>query len=668
LLISLRHALARRLLPVLCIVCLAFTALVPLASVAAQETPSITIGATATVASDAPVLLRTDPGFDAASTIQLEAGSSVTVVDGPVTAGDGSSWYLVTTADGQTGYVSVFGLVGSATAAAPDGDTKDIDGEALTQSADGGTVVEDASAGDGNLVNGEPVEADTTSSEPATSPQLVTSPQFATGSAVVTGTNGDGVRCRVDASYDGGIITVLPEGTSVELTGSPIGEWQPVNCAGQSGYVVAGYLSTSGDIGSPAPETPSTGDVASFDTGAVSGYATFTGTNGEGVRCRTDASYDAAIITVLAEGTQVALSGGAIGEWQPVVCGGTNGYVFAGFLGGGGTPVPDSGTDPGDGSSTGDTGSGAVSGYATVTGTNGEGVRCRTDASYAAAIITVLAEGTQVALSGGAIGEWQPVVCGGTSGYVFAGFLGGGGSDSGSKDGGDTGTTPAPSTGDGGGLSAGAMAITTSDVNLRYEPSYSGGVAAIAPSGTVVTITGSPSNGFYPVDWDGLAGYMFGDYLSATSQAPSERGGSGTPDPTVAPGGDAGGVPAAGGDGSIVNFAMQYVGYPYVWAGEGPYGFDCSGFTMFVVKNVLGINITHDMFVQYDMGTPVGRGELQPGDLVFFQNTFEFGLSHVGIYIGGGQFVHAENESTGVVVSDINSDYYSSRWYGAVRF
>jgi cell wall-associated NlpC family hydrolase len=113
---------------------------------------------------------------------------------------------------------------------------------------------------------------------------------------------------------------------------------------------------------------------------------------------------------------------------------------------------------------------------------------------------------------------------------------------------------------------------------------------------------------------------------------------------------------------------MQYLGYPYVWAGEGPYGFDCSGFTMYVVRNVMGKNITHDMAIQINMGTSVSRSNLQPGDLVFFQNTFKFGLSHVGIYIGNGQFIHAENEQTGVRISDLNSQYYSSRWYGAVRY
>jgi cell wall-associated NlpC family hydrolase len=117
----------------------------------------------------------------------------------------------------------------------------------------------------------------------------------------------------------------------------------------------------------------------------------------------------------------------------------------------------------------------------------------------------------------------------------------------------------------------------------------------------------------------------------------------------------------------IVDFAMQYVGYPYAYAGEGPYAFDCSGFTKFVIQNTLGIDITHDMFTQIGMGQSVGMDELQPGDLVFFANTFRPGLSHAGIYIGGGQFVHAENESTGVTVSDLHSDYYGSRWAGGTH-
>ena len=89
---------------------------------------------------------------------------------------------------------------------------------------------------------------------------------------------------------------------------------------------------------------------------------------------------------------------------------------------------------------------------------------------------------------------------------------------------------------------------------------------------------------------------------------------------------------------------------------------------MFVIQNTVGIPIPHDMRVQYAMGQPVSGEALEPGDLDFFANTFRPGLSHNGIYLGGGQFIHAENEAAGVTISDLAADYYASRWYGAVRF
>ena len=641
-----------RALALVSVICV--TALLPVA-VVAQDAP-LGVGASATVTGGSPVLLRTEPGWDAASVTQLPAGAGVSVLNGPLAAADGSLWYEVTVwADGQTGWVPAYGLVAEGGFAATE--TKDASG--ISTSANGGQEWESNNGGSGNTVNGQPV-----GEPPVTVTDSLPAPAIGTGT--IAGTNGEGVRCRADASYDAWVITVLAEGTTVELTGAVIGEWQPVNCAGQTGYVYAGFVSTGApSVGDPAPSVPSTGDTS---TGAVTGYATVSGTNGDGVRCRADASYDASIITVVGEGEQVALRGGAWGEWQPVVCAGTDGFVYAGFLGGGAAvpAAPDvsletpTATVP----DTGDTGTSDVSGYATVTGTNGDGVRCRSDASYDAAVIAVLVEGEQVALRGGAWGEWQPIVCAGTNGFVYAGFLATSGSGAAPAvpdvtSGKDPAAAPAP----GFGIGAGNMALVTSDINLRYDPSANSGVAAVAPAGTVVTVTGEAVGGYYPVDWDGLSGYMYADYLTWTDQAPSERGGSAVPGEVPVTTG--GGGSASGS--AMVDFAMQYVGYPYVWAGEGPYGFDCSGFTLFVARNVLGMNITHDMHQQFAMGTPVGRGELQPGDLVFFQNTFQWGLSHVGIYIGGGQFVHAENESTGVKVSDLNSDYYSSRWYGASR-
>ncbi|MGC4107319.1 MAG: C40 family peptidase [Thermomicrobiales bacterium] len=120
---------------------------------------------------------------------------------------------------------------------------------------------------------------------------------------------------------------------------------------------------------------------------------------------------------------------------------------------------------------------------------------------------------------------------------------------------------------------------------------------------------------------------------------------------------------------AIADFALQYVGLPYVSAGRDPStGFDCSGFTYYVIMNVLGIDIGGSPEGQVGYGSPVEYGAWEPGDLVFFANTFREGVSHVGIAIGGSQMVHAENESTGVTISDITSDYYTSHYFSAIRF
>lgn len=118
----------------------------------------------------------------------------------------------------------------------------------------------------------------------------------------------------------------------------------------------------------------------------------------------------------------------------------------------------------------------------------------------------------------------------------------------------------------------------------------------------------------------------------------------------------------------LARFALRFEGKRYVWAGASPRtGFDCSGLTMYCVKKIFNLDITHSVKLQWDYGTAVGNGDWEAGDLVFFKNTYERGLSHVGIYVGRGNFVHAENENTGVVVTALNSDYYTSHYKGARR-
>jgi len=118
----------------------------------------------------------------------------------------------------------------------------------------------------------------------------------------------------------------------------------------------------------------------------------------------------------------------------------------------------------------------------------------------------------------------------------------------------------------------------------------------------------------------------------------------------------------------IAAIAQRYLGYRYVWGGTSPStGFDCSGFVWYVYKEA-GISIPRSpLQSQLGAGARVSRDQLLPGDLVFWQNTYTVGLSHVGIYLGGGRFINAESESVGVQIRSLNDPFWSARFYGASR-
>ena len=124
---------------------------------------------------------------------------------------------------------------------------------------------------------------------------------------------------------------------------------------------------------------------------------------------------------------------------------------------------------------------------------------------------------------------------------------------------------------------------------------------------------------------------------------------------------------AAGSD--VVAYAMQFVGAPYVWGGADPTGFDCSGFTQYVYRP-FGIELPRIAADQYSeqYGTIIADpNALQPGDLVFFVNTFEPGISHVGIYIANGDIVQAMSPGAGVAIGNLREDYWAQHYYGALR-
>ena len=113
--------------------------------------------------------------------------------------------------------------------------------------------------------------------------------------------------------------------------------------------------------------------------------------------------------------------------------------------------------------------------------------------------------------------------------------------------------------------------------------------------------------------------------------------------------------------GGVVGVALSYQGVPYVWGGASPGGFDCSGLVMYSYAQV-GVSLPHSSYAQYNVGVAVPRDQLQPGDLVFFD-----GLGHVGLYIGGGMFVHAPHTGTVVQVASLDSGWYAATYVGARR-
>lgn len=117
----------------------------------------------------------------------------------------------------------------------------------------------------------------------------------------------------------------------------------------------------------------------------------------------------------------------------------------------------------------------------------------------------------------------------------------------------------------------------------------------------------------------------------------------------------------------VVAAAYSLRGTRYRFGGTSRSGFDCSGFVRYVLSTTGGIALPRTATDQYYHGQAIARKDLEPGDLVFFRNTYRYGISHVGIYTGNGRFVHASNPRTGVVESSLNESYYANHYAGARR-
>jgi cell wall-associated NlpC family hydrolase len=473
-------------------------------------------------------------------------------------------------------------------------------------------------------------------------------------SAQVSYTQGAGVNMRDSIGFNGSVITTLNEGVAVTVLDGPVmsedgSYWYYVAAAGTQGWIISDYLALP-----------------------PGSYARIVNAGGDGVNVRSSASVNSGVITTIREGFTVQIIEGPVwgddgASWMYINFEGIYGYVHTNF-------VADASTVSSPAVETVRTTS--VSWTAYVTGTDGSGLRIRTAASVDADTLAVMPEGAAVNILAGDIygadgSAWYSVEFEGIVGYSMAWYLGE--SQPVQTIAEPTAPVVIETVVDNSALWPGARALVSGTsgggINLRYEAGYNGGVISVIGEGAVVVVIDGPiwdgsGSPWYLVEHNGSTGWAHGGYLVYTDLQPTDGAAVEAVDRTI----EQPVAPVANSVGAaIVNEALRYVGLPYVWGGTTPAGFDCSGFTWYVLNNALGTSVSRSLDVQAVSGFYVSQAELQAGDLVFFQNTYTWGLSHVGIYIGGGQFVHAGSERTGVLINDLQDSYWGPRYYTGRR-
>ncbi len=293
--------------------------------------------------------------------------------------------------------------------------------------------------------------------------------------------------------------------------------------------------------------------------------------------------------------------------------------------------------------------------------TTGSNLRLRAESNTRSKILASAAKGEAVVVLGRE-GDWYKVIYNLKEGYMHGDYL-------------RVNTVE--------NVELGYGKVNANSVNLRSGAGTSHSVAATASQGSKVYIVGI-NEGWYKVIFGDVIGYIRSDYVDLTeipyeNRASSKsplffRGGKST-GKEVSPealNGSTGSTPkptpgeTASGN-QIVETAKKYLGVPYVWGGTTPSGFDCSGFVYYVLRSC-GISASRTLATMYKQGAQVDKAQLQPGDVVFFQNTYKSGISHVGIYVGDGQFIHSPHSGEVVSFANLYSDYYVNHYYGAVRF
>lgn len=192
--------------------------------------------------------------------------------------------------------------------------------------------------------------------------------------------------------------------------------------------------------------------------------------------------------------------------------------------------------------------------------------------------------------------------------------------------------------------------VSGSKVNVRKTASTSASIITSLSKKTKIEVIGESGN-WYKIKTSKGNGYISKDYVVDSLDQIKETTKQESISTTI----------TSGDASDIVSYAKQFLGCRYVYGGSGPSSFDCSGFTQYIFKH-FGVSLPHNAVTQARYGKYVSKSDLQPGDLVIFNNSSNTSIGHAGIYIGSGKFIHAANPSRGVTTDTLNSGYYLKRF------
>ena len=197
---------------------------------------------------------------------------------------------------------------------------------------------------------------------------------------------------------------------------------------------------------------------------------------------------------------------------------------------------------------------------------------------------------------------------------------------------------------------------TTSGLNVRSGAGTSYSKLGKLEYKEKVTVL-STSHGWSKINYNGKTGYVDSSYLQST--VPGSNGNNANNNNNT--------VSTKANE--VIAYAKTLLGKPYVWGAQGPNSFDCSGFTYYVFKNKAGIVLPRTSSAQSKYGTYVSKSNLKAGDLVFFDTNGanDGNVSHVGMYIGNGQMIHASYGQKKIVIANFNDSYYQKAYVNARR-